>query len=97
MARKAKLGSPRGVSEWRNLDTLGDVRRLIAWTIHSFREKRLDAREANTFGQLANILLATIKDSDLEQRIVALERSAAAIAANEEKKTWERTKGVPNR
>jgi hypothetical protein len=75
MGRQQKLGTPRGVSAWKNLDTLGDCRRLIAWTIHSFREKRLDAREANTFGQLANILLSAIKETDIERRIETLERA----------------------
>jgi hypothetical protein len=73
MGRKEKLGDRGGVAEWRALATPGDVRRFIAWVIHSVRNQTLDRATAGVFSQLAMGLLKASAECDVEGRLRALE------------------------
>jgi hypothetical protein len=73
MARKGKLGDTRGVRQWRNLDSIGDVKRFLRWSILSMRNGSLDRQDAAVFYQGANVLLRVIEGNDLERRLTALE------------------------
>jgi len=75
MARKAKVGTLRGVSEWKNLETAGDVKRFLRWCIHSLREQSLPPHTAAIMGQLGSYLLKAVEVSDLENRLTQLERN----------------------
>jgi hypothetical protein len=61
------------VSQWRNLATPGDVRRFLAWVIHSMRNGMLEKGEAAVFSQLALALLKACESSEFEERLLALE------------------------
>ena len=75
MGRKAKLGTLRGVSQWKNLESAGDVKRLLAWCIHSVREQSLSPHTAAIMGQLGSYLLKAVETSDLETRLEQLEHT----------------------
>ena len=69
MATRKKLGTPRGVKEWRNLDTAGDCKRLFKWLIHSLRDGSLDAKEASVMALIGSYLVKTIEVADLETKL----------------------------
>jgi hypothetical protein len=75
MATQKKIGGRGGVSEWRKLATAGDVRRFLAWTIHSMRNGTLEKGEAAIFSQLALALLKACESSEFEGRLLALEKT----------------------
>ena len=79
MPHKKKLGTPRGVSAWKELATAGDVRRLLAWCVHSLRDGSLDRADALAFGTLGNYLMRTIETSDIETRVLDLEARYASL------------------
>jgi hypothetical protein len=78
MARQTKLGGVRGVKEWQNLASAGDVRRFLRWLILSMRDHTLDAKDAAVMGQLGSYLLKTLEASDFEDRIERIERALHA-------------------
>ena len=83
MARKEKLGTPRGVREWQALESVGDVKRFLRWVILSMRADRLDRQDAAVFTQVANTLLRAIEGNDWEQRIERLEQQQQAKERNQ--------------
>ena len=83
MATQAKLGDRGGVSQWRKLETAGDVRRFIAWTIHSVRNGTLDRATAAVFSQLALAALKACAESSFEERLRALEEAVAHNASDQ--------------
>lgn len=56
------------------LESIADVVALLAETINRVRRLPLDTRVANCLGYLAGHMVTALKESDLEQRIVELER-----------------------
>lgn len=76
MGRKAKLGNPLGVGQWKALENVGDVKRFLRWVILSVRSQTMDAKTAGVLGQLGCYLLRAIEGNDLEKRMEALERMA---------------------
>src|SRR5215475_10633246 len=79
---KGKLGTPRGVKEWRNLETAGDVKRFLAWCIHSVRDQSLDPRTAAILGQLGASLLRTVETTDLETQLQVLQTRIEGLQQN---------------
>lgn len=75
MPRKEKLGTLRGVGQWKRLESAGDVRRFLAWCIHSIRDQTLDPKTAAIMGQLGSFLLKAVEVSDLEGRMARLEHA----------------------
>jgi hypothetical protein len=75
VARKTKIGDPRGVRDWEALETVGDTKRFLRWAVLSMRNQTLDRQDAAVFCQIANTLLRAIEGNDLEQRIRTLEAS----------------------
>ena len=73
MARKEKLGTLRGVKEWQNLDSAGDVKRLLRWLILSIRNQTIDPKVAAVMGQLGAFLLKTVETTDLENQLLLLQ------------------------
>lgn len=61
------------------LKTLDDVRRYLANLIHETREGRVDPSLSGKIGYLLNLLAGCIKDTDLEQRLLALEERAQEV------------------
>ncbi len=53
--------------------SLGDVVGLVEATINDVRTGRVDVRIANAVGYLANVAMKAIEQSDMEQRLGALE------------------------
>lgn len=78
MARKEKLGTLRGVGEWKKLESAGDVRRFLAWCIHSVRDQSLEPKTAAILGQLGSVLLKAAETSDVEVRLETLEKQLAS-------------------
>ena len=74
MSRKAKLGDLRGVGEWKNLDSAGDVKRLLRWLILSIRNQTLDPKVAAIMGQLGSFMFKALETSDFEKRLSDIER-----------------------
>lgn len=89
MATRKKLGSPQGVGQWKNLETLGDVKRFLAWCVHSVRNQSLDVKTAATLGQIGCYLLRAIEGNDLERRIEALEAKARERNGHEQQSPGE--------
>ena len=73
MARKEKLGDLRGVKAWQNLDSAGDVKRLLRWLILSIRNQTIDPKVAAVMGQLGAFLLKTVETTDLENQLLLLQ------------------------
>ena len=78
MARKEKLGTLRGVGEWKQLESAGDVRRFLAWCIHSVREQSLEPKTAAILGQLGSFILKAVETADMEARLETLEKHRAS-------------------
>lgn len=78
MPRKEKLGTLRGVGQWKRLESAGDVRRFLAWCIHSVRDQSLEPKTAAILGQLGSFLLKAVETADLEARMARLEHALDA-------------------
>lgn len=87
MPRKEKLGTPQGVSQWKQLETVGDVKRFLRWCILSVRDQSLGPRTAATLGQLGCYVLNAIEIADFEQRLAALERAVQQRSDHESRQT----------
>ncbi len=57
------------------LQTLQDVRRLLAKTVNALNRNEITEERARALGYLAGILRDVIKTGDLEARLEALENS----------------------
>ena len=57
----------------KRLKTLEDCRRYMAGLVNRTEDGRVDPQLAGKLGYLVNILISSIKDSDLEKRIEELE------------------------
>lgn len=55
------------------LKTLNDVRRYLAALVNETRAREVDPALASKLGYLLNILSGCIKDSEVEDRLAALE------------------------
>ncbi len=75
MEKHRKLGNPRGVASWKRLQSTGDVRRFVAWCIHSLRDGTLDRQTASVMGQLGCYLMRAVEGDDIEKRLEALEQA----------------------
>lgn len=71
-----KLGNPTGVGEWRNLDTAGDIKRFLAWCIHSIRNQTLEPKTAANMAQIGAFMLKAVETADLERPVTRLETAA---------------------
>lgn len=63
-----------GVPAKARLKTCDDVRRFLAATINRVNRGELDHQIGGRLAYMANILVATIRDSDLEARLARLEK-----------------------
>jgi hypothetical protein len=79
MAQRTKLGDLRGVQEWRNLESPGDVRRFLKWCIHSIRNQTLEPKTAAIMAQIGSYLLKAVETESLDERVAALEAQARAL------------------
>ncbi|ADK83491.1 conserved hypothetical protein [Desulfarculus baarsii DSM 2075] len=70
--RETATKPPGGIPRAR-LKTCDDVRRFLAATINRVNRGELDHQIGGRLAYMANILVATIRDSDFEQRLAALE------------------------
>jgi len=76
MARtyRGKLGTLRGASEWEKLESAGDVRRLLAWCIHSIRDQKIDPKVAAIMAQIGAFLLKAVEVADVEEQLAVLKQ-----------------------
>jgi hypothetical protein len=58
----------------KRLKTLEDCRRYLAGLVNRLESGEIDGQIAGRLGYITNILISCIKDSDLETRIVELEK-----------------------
>lgn len=58
--------------------TIGDLKRYLVRLIRAVHAGRVDVKEANCLGQLANALIGAIVDHELEIRVEELEQQRAA-------------------
>ncbi len=75
MPRKQKIGDLRGVHAWQNLDSAGDVKRLLRWLILSIRNQTIDPKVAAIMGQLGSFMFKALETSNFEQRLSDLEQT----------------------
>lgn len=75
MRAKEKLGTLRGVNQWKKLETAGDIKRLMAWCIHSIRDQTIDPRTAAIMAQIGAFMLKAVEVADFEQRLSAIEQA----------------------
>jgi hypothetical protein len=67
-------GTPPGQVKNRRLNTLQDLRRLLAEVINQCRRGEITESRARVIAYLASVLSSVIKDGDLETRVEALEK-----------------------
>ena len=60
-----------------NLKTIGEVSSFLAKVINQFYRDEIDGPKASKLGYLCNILIGSLKDSQLEERVKVLEESMA--------------------
>ena len=60
------------------LKTLADVRRFGSRVVNQLIRKEITESEARAYGYLLSIMSGVIKDSDIEDRLKALEKSMEA-------------------
>ena len=63
----------------RELETSSHVARLLAETINNVRRSELDPKVANCVGYLSTILLKSLEQSEIADRLEALERVMPAV------------------
>ena len=63
------MGNKRNIK----LKTIGDVSIFLAKVINQFNRGEMDGPKASKLGYLCNILIGSLKDSELEKRIGILE------------------------
>ncbi len=66
----------------RELETSSHVAQLLAETINYVRRGELDPKVANSVGYLSNILVKTLEQSEIADRLETLERIAPAGPPN---------------
>jgi hypothetical protein len=76
---KEKIGDRGGVSQWRNLESAGDVRRLLKWVVHSLRNGTLERADAMAFSQIGAVLLKAVSESAFDQRLEAIEAALTQL------------------
>jgi hypothetical protein len=62
-----------GIKRAVKLKTISDVNRFLAKIVNEFNRDAIDATKASKLGYLCNILIGSIRDSELEKRISELE------------------------
>ncbi|MBP8954597.1 MAG: hypothetical protein KBI47_19530 [Armatimonadetes bacterium] len=67
------------LEEAATIRTPQEVRDLLARTIEAVQAGTMDVQTANTIRSLSNALLRAIKDTDLSERLEALERAVAGV------------------
>ena len=70
---RSPVAAPVFDDQGQALGSAGDVKRFLAWCIHSGREQSLDPKTAAIMGQLGSFLLKAVEMSDLEQRLADIE------------------------
>ncbi len=76
-----QIKKPRVEQDSINVSNSKDVTRLLNRCINEIRQGELSPKEANTIGYLANIMLASIKESQIE---IKLEEITNAIQRRQE-------------
>jgi len=71
---KQKNDTPPRGGNWTKLESPGDVRRYLRWLILQTKADKVEVRKAGVMGQLGLYLLKTLETSDLEARLVEMER-----------------------
>ena len=57
-----------------SLKTIGDVSRFLAKIINQVYRSEMEESKASKLGYLSNILMGSLKDSELEDRVERLEQ-----------------------
>jgi hypothetical protein len=70
---------PRQAGEWSDLETVGDVRRGLRWTILSVAADKMETRKGAALGQLLLYMLKAMESEALDQRLAAIERKLDAM------------------
>jgi hypothetical protein len=73
MTEQQKTTTPQG-GAWTKLESTGDVKRFLRWTILQLKAGKLDRQNAAVLGQLGCYLLKAIEGNDLAERVAALEK-----------------------
>lgn len=79
MRSKEKLGTLWGVGAWKKLDSAGDVKRFLAWCIHSIRDQTLDPRTAAIMAQIGAFMLKAVEVADFEKRLQDIETTVREL------------------
>ncbi len=74
-----KSGKRVVLEEAATIRTPEEVRDLLARTIEAVQAGTMDVQTANTIRSLSNALLRAIKDTDLADRLEALERAVGRV------------------
>lgn len=74
---KSRTGTP-GEYELSEAPTIGDIKRFLARLIQRVDRGRVSIRKGNCLAQIANVLINSVLDHELEQRLIELEANHAA-------------------
>jgi len=69
------------------LKSIHDVNRFIAKVINMLNRDEIDATKAGRFGFLCNILIAGLREGELEDRIAELEKVVEKMDKNDFRKS----------
>jgi hypothetical protein len=72
--KRQNLEAPKGIGEWTNLDTVGDVKRFLRWLVLSTGGDKMESKKSSVLGQLSLYLLKTMEVSDMEARLNEMEQ-----------------------
>jgi hypothetical protein len=71
---KEKLGTLRGVGQWKKLESAADIKRLMAWCIHSIRDQTIDPRTAAIMAQIGAFMLKAVEVTNFEGELADLRK-----------------------
>lgn len=77
MKNKGPESTPGGY-ELSDAPTIGDIKRFLARLIQRVDRGRVSIKKGNCLAQIANVLINSVLDHELEQRMAELEASHAA-------------------
>ena len=76
VAAKRKTGDPPPALE-KEIRNVKDARRLLSRIISEFRAGKIEGTDAKTMAYLLSVYVQITKDTELEERILQLEKTAA--------------------
>jgi hypothetical protein len=86
-----KNNTPRHAGEWSDLETIGDVRRGLRWTILSVAADKMETRKGAALGQLLLYMLKAMESEAMDKRLAEIEHRLDHLTTSETAHDTDRT------